>query len=368
MANMRVIFYLGCALIYTNIVQAQFQVSASALEQPPFFEIKEIYNDERFPNVVVTKEGTVLAIWGRTEVRVKRSEDGGSTWSEEIVIGQGLHGGGALVDDNTGKIFVFIEEQHPPAQSLMYVSEDDGKTWNQQPLQIEKNSLGHIPSMHMNESGITLQHGKYKGRLIKPTRYYGEGNDRQYWDSHYTNAMYSDDQGKTWQTSEPFPATGTGEATLIELSDGSIYYNSRRHKSTDGRNPRKRHIAVSKDGGQTWKDLQVLDELPDGDQGRDYGLMAGLTKVIDQDQELLLFSNIISDDVRENGHVWVSADGGITWPYKKLIDAGRFAYSSMAVGKNGTKSEGMIYVFYEGASNGRIARFNLAWLMAELEP
>ena len=34
----------------------------------------------------------------------------------------------------------------------------------------------------------------------------------------------SEDGGKTWQASAPFPAKGTGEATLAELSDGRIYY------------------------------------------------------------------------------------------------------------------------------------------------
>jgi len=61
---------------------------------------------------------------------------------------------------------------------------------------------------------ITLQRGQYAGRLIRPTRFYGKGNDKN-------------------QTSEPLPAYGSGEAALVQLSDGTIYYNSHRHKSTD---------------------------------------------------------------------------------------------------------------------------------------
>ena len=45
-----------------------------------FFEVQELFADERFPNVVVGTDGTVLATWGRENYRVRRSEDGGKTW------------------------------------------------------------------------------------------------------------------------------------------------------------------------------------------------------------------------------------------------------------------------------------------------
>ena len=84
--------------------------------------------------------------------------------------------------------------------------------------------LGRPRQTRLNEHGITLRHGTHKGRLIRPTRYYGKANAGSEWPTHYTNAIYSDDGGKTWLTSEPFPAMGTGEATVAELSDGRVYY------------------------------------------------------------------------------------------------------------------------------------------------
>jgi len=95
----------------------------------------------------------------------------------------------------------------------------------------------------MNEHGITLRHGKQKGRLLRPARFYGKANKQEEWPNHYTNAIYSDDGGKTWLTSEPFPANGTGEATVAELSDGRIYYNSRRHSAPKGENPLRRRCS-----------------------------------------------------------------------------------------------------------------------------
>lgn len=329
----------------------------------PFFAVQQIFFDERFPNVVVATDGTIVASWGSENFRVRRSEDGGETWGEEITVANpGFQGGGTTVNENNGEIFVFVEDHHPVAPLQVYKSKDHGKTWNEEKVIIKPNSLGHTPSMHMNEHGITLKNPKYPGRLIRPSRYYGGGNDRSLWDEHYTNAIYSDDGGKTWQTSEPFPAKGTGEAAIAELSNGTIYYNSRRHKSTDGLNPRMRYIAWSNDGGETWKNMSVSEELPDGDRDRDYGLMGGLTRLPVDGYDILLFSNINSPEGRHHGTVWASFDGGKSWPVKKLVDEGSFAYSSMTAGREGTPSEGFIYLLYESDGGAKIARFNLPWI------
>jgi sialidase-1 len=346
-------------------------------EGTPIFEVQDIFSDERFPNVIAANDGTVIATWGSKNIRVRRSEDGGETWGPEITVtDSGFHGGGALLDEKTGDLLLFVEESHPPAPLTIYRSSDNGMTWIPEKAVINANSLGHIPSMHMNEHGITLKQGQHKGRLIRPSRYYGGGNDRQHWDSHYTNAIYSDDGGKTWQASEPFPAFGTGEAAIAELEDGTIYYNSRRHKSTDGLNPRMRHIAWSHNGGETWENLSVSSELPDGAQHTDYGLMAGMVRLPVDGYDILIYSNIDvpaerpDEDVpfelrtsrRLNGTVWASFDGGNTWPIKRVVDKGSFAYSSLAAGREGTPSEGLIYLFYESEGGAKMARFNLAWL------
>lgn len=330
----------------------------------PFFKMQELFADERFPNVVVGTDGTVIATWGRENFRVRRSEDGGQTWGPEITVANpGFQGGGTLVDENTGDILVFVEAGHPVAPLTVYRSRDQGKTWVPEAVKIEPNSRGDIPSMHMNEAGITLKKGRYAGRLIRATRFYDQGNDQAYWDAHYTNAMYSDDGGKTWQASEPFPAFGTGEAAIEELSDGSLYYNSRRHKSTDGMDPRRRYAARSFDGGRTWREMWLSTALPDGDQQRDYGLMGGLARLPIPRRDILLFTNIESEEGRHHGTIWASFDGGLSWPVKRLIDPGSFAYSSLAVGRKGTPSEGLIYLLYESDGGAKIARFNLDWVL-----
>ena len=49
-------------------------------------DMGRVFGDERFPNVVVAVDGTILASWGSRSLRVRRSEDGGKTWGKEITV------------------------------------------------------------------------------------------------------------------------------------------------------------------------------------------------------------------------------------------------------------------------------------------
>ena len=87
--------------------------------------------------------------------------------------------------------------------------------------------------------------------------------------------------------------------------------------------------------------------------------------------DILIFSNIESNNGCKNGTVWLSFDGGKSWPVKKLVEKDGFRYSSLAVGRKNTPSEGYIYLLYETGTKenindyggGMVARFNLSWLM-----
>jgi sialidase-1 len=193
----------------------------------------------------------------------------------------------------------------------------------------------------------------------------------------YTNAIYSDDGGKTWKTSDPFPARGTGEGLVAELSDGRVYYNTRRHwGEPEGVDPHMRWEAFSHDGGATWKDLVVSEVLPDGTRAvGSNGCHGGLVRLPVRGRDILVFSNIECTVGRSHGTAWASFDGAKTWPIKRLLGEGKFAYSSLAAGRPKTPSEGWIYLQFEGNPNGDgnwrsrperengIARFNLSWLL-----
>ncbi|MBG86664.1 MAG: glycosyl hydrolase [Verrucomicrobiales bacterium] len=359
--SLLVLFVLSTSILAGN----KFEGPLKPFVGKARFAKSTVFKGERFPNILVTTKGTLVATYGNKRFRVRRSEDGGKTWGKEMVIAQpGFQGGGGIVDENTGDLFVFVEEKHPPAKLTIFRSSDDGKTWKSVPVNIAKDSRGNELSMHMNDAGITLRHGKHAGRIIRPARDYAGKNESARWPKHYTSAIYSDDHGKTWKPSEPFPEMGTGEACIAELSDGTLYYNSRVHWP-EVKTPTRRREAWSTDGGHTWKDWKIIGVLPDGRQDRAYGCMGGLTRLPVDGRDILVFSNLdTSNKTRERITVWGSFDGGKSWPIKRLVDAGPSAYSSMNSGRPGTPSEGWIYLHYEAKGQSTLARFNLTWLLA----
>jgi len=336
----------------------------------PQLEMQQLFKGNRFPNVVAAVDGTVLAFWNG--VKVRRSEDGGKTWGDDILVGKGHMGGGVTVNETNGDIFAFVGKKHPPTNVTVYRSQDHGKTWAAFDAEIKEDARGNQPQMHMAEHGITLRHGEHEGRLLRPSRVYNAPADN--------SAIYSDDGGKTWVASGPFPIMGTGEGAVAELSNGHIYYSSRNHRfEKEADFTHKRPFAWSTDGGATWEDAGYDDELPDGPRYRGnrrgfnfnghFGMMCGLTRLPVEGRDILLYSNADTPDHnRVRMTVWASFDGAKTWPVKRLVFDGPAAYSSLAAGRPGTPSEGWIYLQFEGGpsgshSDGQLARFNLSWLL-----
>ena len=346
---------------------------SEAASDKPFFEMKDLFGAKRIPKIIVARDGTVLAFTGSCGV-YRRSTDSGRTWDEARAPAPKA-GGNAIVDQTTGDILIFKTRSGD-----VWRSRDRGKTWKQEKATIRPNLAGHGPpdgmraSANCSESGITLQYGKHKGRLLMPVRITPpkNSNAQETWWYHYNTAIYSDDGGRTWQTSEPIQS-GTGEGTLAELSDGRIYYNSRSHLSVDHR----RQISWSHNGGRYFVDWSASDRLFEVGQPfyfkhgskPSYGCNAGLVRMPSRcvkEKDVLLFSQ--PDD--PGGHrfkmtVHASFDGAKTWPIKKLVFKGPCAYSSMAAGP-----DGMIYVLFERGDIGKrnpyrhiaLARFNMAWL------
>ncbi len=338
----------------------------------PLLEVQDLYEgaENRIPNVVVTADGSVLA-FARSGRLLRRSEDRGKTFEPAREVGHDA-GGSAIVDLNTGDVMV-VESK----RGFLWRSRDHGKSWQREEIVVKPNPMGHGGSGSVpvqttcSESGITLQFGKHKGRLIMPARVQPPmgNNDQEWWPYNYNTAIYSDDRGKTWQTSGPVQS-GTGEGTLAELSTGSIYYNSRSHMSVDHR----RQIAWSHNGGQMWVDWQVTTDLFEIGEPfyfkygtkPSYGCNAGLIRMpleLTGGKDVLLFS--APDNPGKSRHrmtVFASFDQGYTWPVKRLVNEGMSAYSSLAAGSDGT-----VYLLFERGEEKlydrmALARFNLAWV------
>jgi len=326
--------------------------------------------------VITTPKGVLVAFQSPGGPRCRRSLDGGKTWGPDIEIGPGANEGNAIVDETVGDL-LYVN----PGSGWLYRSRDDGATWTRETIEVRPDRFGHIPRLEgvaAMQCGITLAFGPKRGRLIMPARIMGPKNSNavEWRPYHYSTAISSDDGGRTWQTSKPFPVLGTGEAALAEISDGMILYNSREHMSRGNR-----FLARSEDGGDLWIGAYRSPDLPDGARGTSYGLMGGMIRLPVAGHDILLYSNVETDagrmptqtgasiaTGREKGTVWASFDGGRTWPVKRLFYDGPFAYSSLGVGRTGTPSAGRIFLIFEGGPQGshaavQVAAFNLAWLL-----
>jgi sialidase-1 len=348
---------------------AWLMASLAADSVPPVFEVQELFERVRGGNIVVGTDGTVLAFAGGG--RLRRSKDGGNTFGAVQQIGNDASGS-AIVDEETGDVLK-VDSRH----GHLWRSSDQGNTWRREKIVILPNAMGHgvpggVPSRTgSSESGVTLLFGEHKGRLLMPTRIMPpkDSNEQKWWPYHYNAAIFSDDRGKSWQTSGPVQS-GTGEGTLAELSNGTIYYNSRSHLSTDHR----RRIAYSYDGGDRYTDWRVSEHLFEVGQPHyykyghkpSYGCNAGLIRLPLEStggRDVLVYSAPDSKGgERLRMTVFASFDRGETWPIKRVVNPGISSYSSLAAANDGT-----IYLLfergkeklYEGLS---VARFNLQWI------
>lgn len=138
----------------------------------------------------------------------------------------------------------------------------------------------------------------------------------------------------------------------VERADGSLLLNMR-HKSA-----KCRAAALSTDGGITWTEPKLIEELVDPVCQASvvrFSLGNGDRK------RRILFSNAASHS-RDHMTVKLSYDEGNSWPIAKLIHAGPSAYSDLSV----TKDMTILCLFERGSKRPyeklTLARFNLEWL------
>ncbi len=135
----------------------------------------------------------------------------------------------------------------------------------------------------------------------------------------------------------------------------------------DGNQPEKggkRATARSRDGGQTWTDLQFDETLIEPTCQASFlrYTHARYTHAKTHDKDRLLFSDPASKDDRVKMTVRMSYDEGKTWPVGKLLNEVQSAYSGLTVLPDNTI--GCLYERGREHPYGKItfARFNLAWL------
>lgn len=342
----------------------------------------------RIPGLVTATDGTLLAMWdarkengrdlqGDIDIVIRRSTDGGQSWSQPVTaIDMHQYGGlpekfngvsdaNILVDKNTGKIFVFglwmhgvINEKtgqnetdldefsgvwnhqwrnygsqpgydlNRSAQVMMVQSTDQGRSWST-PINITrqvKNEnwwlLAPAPGR-----GITLK----DGTLVFPS----EGRDGQ--GKAFSSITYSKDGGTTWSTSNA-AYNGTNESTVVQLSNGSLMLNMRKSSNRGLQVGNGRVVATTSDLGQHWTEHPT---------SRNALIEPACMASLLQENGVLYFLNPNSKTKRDKMTLKTSFDLGQSWPEKYWLELDQYSGSGYSCITN--YDDEYIAVLYEGS-------------------
>jgi sialidase-1 len=322
------------------------------------------YHTYRIPALFVSKKGTLLAFCegrrdgssdsGQIDIVLKRSTDGGSTWSPAQVVAQAVGfttGNPAPVVDRKSGTILLLMTRNPSRDTERQImdgvstgtrtvwitrSTDDGVSWST-PEEITSSVKSSDWTWYATGpgNGIQLRDGRLViacDHMTAVTKVY------------YSHVIVSDDGGRTWRIGG-VAGRDTNESAVAELRDGSLMLNMRSYAGK-----KLRSVAISKDRGETWSEVRLDENLVDPI------CQASLIRF----GRWLLFSNA-ADTTRVRMTVKISTDEGKTWR-ARLVYAGPSAYSSLADLQKGRAA--LLYERGEKNPYERItfARFDRAWI------
>lgn len=404
----------------TSLLLAVFSLVALPHVAPtcaaePFLEKSELFTSNtddyaiyRIPGMIVTAKGTVLAYcearktgrtdWDTIDIMLRRSTDGGKTWSPRQKIsdvpGPKAKNPAALAqklgetNDVTYNNAVGFADRDGTVHFLycleymrcFYIrSDDDGVTFSK-PVEI----TGAFEKFRSEYDWKVLATGPAHGiqtktgRLVVPV-WLSLGTGGHAHRPSVAATIYSDDHGKTWLAGDiALPNTDKfvipNETVIVELSNGSVMLNSRSESTAH-----RRIVVTSPDGATGWGKPHFDDALLEPI------CMASIVRFSARpvgDKNRILFANphnlsrLDGKEVegktrdRRNISIKLSYDEGKTWPVNKVLDPGYSAYSDLAVLPNGT----CLCLYESGRKSDEelkkptsyaaltLARFNIEWL------
>ena len=338
----------------------------------------EVVSSFRIPALVTSNNGTLIAAYdvrydnsadlqGDIDVGLKRSTDGGKTWSDlhlamdmgitgyedEIAAGtmtrkqaqlnNGIGDPCLLVDENTGRIFCFALWAHGHyydgdrrvlawsdkgydvskcGQFMMVWSDDDGLTWSEPEnitRQIKKNDWR--ATFQGPGRGITMK----DGTLVVPIQH-AEGEEKIMHGLYPLNGgiAYSYDHGITWHAHN-YAWPVTGESAVVEIEPGTLMLSMREETGFGFR-----RVCTTSDLGRTWTEHSSSGKLVD--PTCEASLIHVDANKNSLGKDLLLFSNPAHPSGRCRMTIKASLDKGVTWPYQLLLDAGgSLGYSCLSM-------------------------------------
>ena len=306
----------------------------------------EGYHTFRIPSLIATQRGTLLAFAegrksgggdaGDIDLLLKRSTDGGRTWSAPQVVwddgGNTCGNPAPVVDQETGRIWLFLTwnlgsdherdimggKSQFPRRCYVTFSDDDGKSWSapKEMPHLRKDTWRWYATGP--DKGIQLTQGPLQGRMVIPCNHSDHEDPNLH--PYRSHVIYSDDHGRSWKLGGVV-GEKTNESTVVELTGGRVMDNMR---SYHGQN--RRAISISDDGGETWGPVYLDDVLVEP------VCQASILRLnwptSDQQPGRVVFCNP-SSRAREQLTLRTSHDDGKTWAHSRCLYEGAAAYSCL---------------------------------------
>ena len=263
-------------------------------------------NYYRIPAITATSQGTIIAVAdhrpnGPNDIGgdggknpgqfgigfgIKVSHDGGNTWSEQQLLipdkakpnGNkiGISDPAIVHDSHSGNTFLFGYQNNKNINStdgefdfIMYTSKDGGVTWDEGQSLKNLAPEGYKYVLQGPGSGMT-----YNGTIYMPIQAWHHKDDAGKGATCTSGYIYSEDGGKTWQSSgllrpERFPADSQGkplEGKPDVTSESNIFHHNGKiylaSKPETDRESKKRVVYCTSDNGKTWERVEE-DFIPD---------------------------------------------------------------------------------------------------------
>jgi sialidase-1 len=341
----QLILILAVNLILTPISPAQESIVFKGGE-----EGHAIY---RIPAIIALPSGELLAFaegrvngsddFGDINLVLKRSSDQGLSWSgiQTLVDYDSLQAGNpAPVVDvldpsypegviylfyNTGNNHEYDVRMNRGVREIWVMKSFDlGRTWESPEnitQQVHKpNNPDFNPKYdnpenwrhYANTPGHAFQFkkGRYKGRIFVAANH-SVGDPQENFAEYQAHGFFTDDHGKSFSLSNSIDIPGSNESIAAELSGDRLIMSIRNQKG----DIRRRILAYSSDGGQSWDEAKFDEDLPDPVcQGSilDLGERDGKT--------ILAHSNNANETERNHLTIKISYDEGRNWELTIPID------------------------------------------------
>ena len=314
----------------------------------------------RIPAMVLDSEGNIVVASDRRydsnadlgnhkiDVSIRRSTDGGRSWSPQniIAVGDGRttasygYGDPALARTQGGRLICVMA-----AGSVMYwngmrhaaisTSDDGGLTWTA-PRQLYTKNFTDAANNKSNQLGF---YGNFissgKGLTTKDGTVMFTNNCLSYADqsSPQCYIISSSDEGEHWTLGPAKAYSGCDESKLEQLNDGRLLLSVRQ----SGARGFNTGSADATEWGTSWRNSQISGNACNAD-------ILYYSRRTQGEPDIMLHTYIKSS-ARENLTLAMSIDEGKTWTDMMTIQPGGAAYSTMV-----RLADGDLAILYEDES------------------